>query len=371
MGVFGEERDNVTKGARSMDAAKLKEFAQAGNPRAIAALLSQHVLLSDLTIKASVKGDSLHLLLESNHPTTAENLAVVVQNAVAELQLAAIQQVVVYGRQAGHTQPDWRVALPLAGDRPVTPPVVQTYDAPVTQAVTSFLEERPQSPVIGAVNSKSVAAGRSRPQPGRHPQKRKEPFVLTVQDVRNWLKRVDPFKVGFMAFLAAYGLFGSKYYTVETFLEGSPFLMRFIHGANLIFHEAGHVIFMILGEFMTILGGSLFQILLPAAIAGYFVFTRQLFAAAVAACWTGENFWDVSIYIKDSQSLVLPLLGGDNGMHDWNYLLSELGWLTQDQLVGGIVFWLGWLIYAGAIGFGFYFSRLPVQQKLDFDESGS
>jgi len=349
-----------------MDAAQLKEFAQAGNPRAIAVLLSQHVLLSDLTIKASVKGDGLHLLLESNHPTTAENLAVVVQNAVAELQLTSIQQVVVYGRQAGHTQPDWRVTLPLAGDRSAQPPVVQTYDAPATQAATSSLEARLQPPAIAEAKPKS--AGRSRPQAMRSTKKRKEPFVLTVQDVRNLLKRVDPFKVGFMAFLAAYGLFGSKYYTVETFLEGSPFLMGFIHGANLIFHEAGHVIFMILGEFMTVLGGSLFQILLPAAIAGYFVFTRQLFAAAVAACWTGENFWDVSIYIKDSQSLVLPLLGGDNGMHDWNYLLSELGWLAQDQLVGSVVFWMGWLIYAAAIAAGFYFSRLPERPQNNLEE---
>jgi len=350
-----------------MDTAQLKELAQAGNSRAIAVLLSQHVLLSDLTIKASVKGDGLHLLLESNHPTTAENLAVVVQNAVAELQLAAIQQIVVYGRQAGHTQPDWQVTLPVTGDRSAQPPVVQTFDAPATQPITCSLKESPQTPAIAEVKPKP-AAGRSRPQPGKQARKRKEPFVLTVQDVQNWLKRVDLLKVWFMAFLAAYGLFGSKYYTVESALEGSHFLMQFIHGANLIFHEAGHVIFMILGEFMTILGGSLFQILLPAAIAGYFVFTRQLFAAAVAACWTGENFWDVSIYVKDSQSLVLPLLGGDNGMHDWNYLLSELGWLTQDQLVGGVVFWLGWLIYAAAIAAGFYFSRLPEQPQNNLEE---
>lgn len=37
----------------------------------------------------------------------------------------------------------------------------------------------------------------------------------------------------------------------------------FLHHPNLAFHEAGHILFIPLGEFMTILGGSLMQCLVP------------------------------------------------------------------------------------------------------------
>jgi len=39
-----------------------------------------------------------------------------------------------------------------------------------------------------------------------------------------------------------------------------------LHGVNLIFHEAGHVVFRPFGRFMTILGGSLLQILVPLVV---------------------------------------------------------------------------------------------------------
>jgi hypothetical protein len=45
----------------------------------------------------------------------------------------------------------------------------------------------------------------------------------------------------------------------------------FIHGPNLIFHEAGHVVLMPFGEFMTILGGSLMQLIVPGVIVYVFL----------------------------------------------------------------------------------------------------
>ena len=64
--------------------------------------------------------------------------------------------------------------------------------------------------------------------------------------------------------------------TVVALMAGAYFLWaamhpadwRMIDGFNLVMHEAGHVLFMFFGEFMTILGGSLFQVLAPAAFAG-------------------------------------------------------------------------------------------------------
>ncbi|HVN70798.1 MAG TPA: hypothetical protein VMU10_02150 [Desulfomonilia bacterium] len=36
-----------------------------------------------------------------------------------------------------------------------------------------------------------------------------------------------------------------------------------LHYVNLPFHEAGHIFFRLFGEFFTVLGGSLFQLIMP------------------------------------------------------------------------------------------------------------
>ena len=43
-------------------------------------------------------------------------------------------------------------------------------------------------------------------------------------------------------------------------------MTSFIHGPLLVFHEAGHVIFRLFGEWVTVLGGTLGQLLVPAIL---------------------------------------------------------------------------------------------------------
>ena len=76
-------------------------------------------------------------------------------------------------------------------------------------------------------------------------------------------------------------IWGLKFITtpLETNYTGESFL----HLINLPFHEAGHLLFMPLGRFMAILGGSLGQILMPLICLGTFVVkTRDPFGASVA-----------------------------------------------------------------------------------------
>ncbi len=354
-----------------MDAMELEQRAREGDPRAIATHLSQNVLLSDLALKAGVKGKSLHLLVEAAYLPQQETIIPVIKEAIQQLDLArSIHTLVIYGRGASTT--GWKVTVSLTDDLAnvtfedpfaamATPQLVQDP----AEAAPALLRKGGTLPRTEQRSASTAIAGAGRLQNG--PKSRKAlrsrrsnaAFELSWQDVCRWLQPFDPLKAGFIACLAVYGLFGAKNYTVKGYLEGSDRVMHFIHGANLIFHEAGHIFFAILGQFMGVLGGSLFQILLPACLVVYFWRTRQRFAAAVTACWTGQNFWDVSIYVKDAQSLVLPLLGGDNGFHDWNFLLDELGWLAQDQQVGSFIFWVGWFIYAGAIAVGVYDARFP------------
>lgn len=122
----------------------------------------------------------------------------------------------------------------------------------------------------------------------------------------------------------------------------------FMHNILLPIHEAGHVLFMPFGEFMNILGGSLFQLLLPFGIGIAFLWiNKDNFGAAVCMWWGGASLLDLAPYIYDARHPQLILLGGhtgEAGPHDWIYLLTALGqrqhspsWGTFVHSLGGIL----------------------------------
>jgi hypothetical protein len=124
----------------------------------------------------------------------------------------------------------------------------------------------------------------------------------------------------------------------------------FLDGVNLIFHEAGHPLFSLGGHFLGILGGSAMQVLVPAACAIAFLWQGQPFGAGLCGIWTGQSLVGVSIYMADARAQNLPLLGGDDVIHDWNYLLGRLGLLGWDKTLGGATAFLaGLLIAASAV----------------------
>jgi len=128
----------------------------------------------------------------------------------------------------------------------------------------------------------------------------------------------------------------------------------FLHLVNLPFHEAGHLIFAPLGRFMSVLGGSLMQLLVPTVCAGTLLLrTRDPFGAACCVWWFGENLLDLAPYIADARALQLVLLGGRTGAevegHDWEFLLESIGWLHLDQTLGLVTHRVGVLVMLTAI----------------------
>lgn len=117
-------------------------------------------------------------------------------------------------------------------------------------------------------------------------------------------------------------------------------LLAFIHGIDLVFHEAGHVIFGFFGEFLAVLGGSLTQVLMPVIATAAFLRTRQWASAAVTLFWTGQSLTDVAIYAADGRARALPLLA-EGLIHDWSYILGRLGLLQSAETVGRLLFALG------------------------------
>jgi hypothetical protein len=120
-----------------------------------------------------------------------------------------------------------------------------------------------------------------------------------------------------------------------------PSQWHLIDGVNLLIHEAGHVIFSPFGAFLMIAGGSLFQVIMPALFVGYFIYQRQYYSAALVLFWVGESILNVSVYAGDAEAMQLPLLGGDDSGHDWNYLLSTLNLLPATAKIAAAIRVLG------------------------------
>ncbi len=122
----------------------------------------------------------------------------------------------------------------------------------------------------------------------------------------------------------------------------------FLHRPLLVFHEAGHVIFMPLGHWLGVLGGTLGQLLMPAVMAvALRLQNRDRFGAAVGCWFFGVSLLDVAPYMYDALHPQLMLLSGANGEaggHDWIYLFSSAGLLPRAQLIGGLTHKLGALV---------------------------
>ena len=125
-------------------------------------------------------------------------------------------------------------------------------------------------------------------------------------------------------------------------------VLGFLHTIDLVFHEAGHVIFGFFGRFLGVLGGSLNQVLIPAVCTAYFLWHGRRAAAAVTLFWTGESVVDVAIYVADGRDMKLPLLA-DGLTHDWNWILSELSLRNHAEPIGRAVFALGALVLLAAL----------------------
>lgn len=110
----------------------------------------------------------------------------------------------------------------------------------------------------------------------------------------------------------------------------------FISGVNLIFHEAGHVLFAFFGQFIYVLGGTIGELMIPAVVAVHFYVKQQQFAFGFALWWLSTAFLSVGIYAADAKERQLPLITGDESTHDWLYLLLETNLIRYDDVIGGI-----------------------------------
>ena len=165
-----------------------------------------------------------------------------------------------------------------------------------------------------------------------------------------WLRGYKPERLIGAVLIAVYGL--------GFVLNRDTTLVSFWHNFALAIHESGHYfVFAWAPEFLNILGGSLMQCVFPLIFVGYFWRIGQRYAASVTLFWAAFNLIDTAVYIADARAQALPLLGGDNSIHDWNYLLGATNTLNSDTLIAGIVHVLGALFYALSVAGGVWFAK--------------
>ena len=121
----------------------------------------------------------------------------------------------------------------------------------------------------------------------------------------------------------------------------APMNGSFLDLVNLPIHEFGHILFSPFGRFVSVAGGSLFQVIMPAIFAGYFLWNEKYYSASIVLFWVGQSILNVFVYAQDAVVMQIVLLGGltgsEGGFHDWNYLLTETGLINSTKMVAGFI----------------------------------
>jgi hypothetical protein len=126
-------------------------------------------------------------------------------------------------------------------------------------------------------------------------------------------------------------------------------------------HEFGHLFFAPLGEFMTVAGGSLMQLLVPLGAAALFLVRKDWFGVVVAGCWLSFSLSNLAVYIGDAVAQELPLvsMSPDAGGHDWYYLLDHFSLLACDLHLALLTRRLSLIVLAASFIWGLWTCLRP------------
>lgn len=155
-------------------------------------------------------------------------------------------------------------------------------------------------------------------------------------------------------------VWGWRFIQMDFIENPSAIGQSFLHRINLVFHEAGHIIFQPFGWFMTKLGGTLGQLLMPAVVMLAFIIKgHNPFGASVGLWWLGQSFMDCAPYIDDALHQDMVLLGGVTGSdrpgyHDWNSILGDMNMLERHREFANFADNTGTLLMLLAFAWGGY-----------------
>lgn len=165
-------------------------------------------------------------------------------------------------------------------------------------------------------------------------------------------ERVDPTMFwARVAMVLVFSVWGMMHILLD--IRTGEMMNAFLHRPLLVFHEAGHVLFIPFGRFLTVAGGTLGQLIMPLVLA--FALLRQNrdpLGASIGVWLLGVSLLDVAPYAYDALHPQLMLLGGqtgEEGGHDWIYLLGTFGLVPKAHAVGWLIHKAGALVVIGSM----------------------
>ncbi len=205
----------------------------------------------------------------------------------------------------------------------------------------------------GLVFAKYLAAQRGEPPRGtsREPHGDEPPgwarLLAVPERVETWIV------AGRIALWIAFVAWGWRLWTMD--IRTGEIGGSIMHAINLVFHEAGHVVFWPFGDFLHVAGGTLGQWLMPVVALVALHRHGDNFGASIALWWLAVSVVDAAPYAYDALHPQLVLLGGgtgEEGGHDWVEMLGDLRLLSRAHGVGHLLHWTGALLLALANGWG-------------------
>jgi len=133
-----------------------------------------------------------------------------------------------------------------------------------------------------------------------------------------------------------------------------PMYRSWFAGVTLAFHEMGHLFFAFFGHTLALLGGSIFQLLIPTAAALYLLFRqRDWFGLTVCFAWLAFAEWELATYVADASREQLALVGfSGNPEHDWSSLLTQWRLLNHDDTIAAVIRVIAFATWGVAMALG-------------------
>lgn len=152
---------------------------------------------------------------------------------------------------------------------------------------------------------------------------------------------------------------------INHLISRSGFTGTLIYFLVILPHEAGHFICSPFGWFLTVAGGSIWQVLLFVLFGFVALFRKR--RNEMLGWWaiSGHSLISLSTYIADASTRSLRLIPiPDPARHDWGNLLEYLGLLEYDWLIADSAITIGGAVVLASIVAGIFFTWFtPVPQS--------
>jgi hypothetical protein len=197
-----------------MAQANLLELAKQGNPQAIAALMNLVLEPKGVTAKTQLQDDCLHIVFTSEHTLSQSAIASFVRNGLSTLGHPSFQQVKLYARKNGQTDPLWvesfvtGTAARVAPTAHTPPPPAAPKPARVQTHLPNLNPPSPPPPTTSLTSAKPRPTPVTPAQPGLV-QKLQQGFQQFWQSSTGWATVPHPYKVAIAVSAGAFFIGGS------------------------------------------------------------------------------------------------------------------------------------------------------------------